>query len=257
MYKLVISSKSEFSNAFRDDITEMITKLRVNGKLELQNNKIQLKTDVPKRKNDNDIITVIDTDITDRKHIYNYTNPQIIRLVCDLIHNGKNLGVSRYIREHVLYMFVITLNMGTDYVYCKIGYSANISDRIKELRSEYKASFFLIGIKCIKDQQEEIAFHSHLQAFYPEYHVQLEINGKKKDEIYFLCDTILHEFNIHSEEQLRNTKHDIDKDLTTILNIQYDDYYRYLIDCVNKNNQRLLQATNLFQRVFKTFDKNY
>ena len=91
-------------------------------------------------------------------------------------------------------MYICLLLLDEKHICIKIGYTADMTDRLKTLTSEYKCQVYLCGIGFIKNEQCEKGFHTILKQKYPELCFELNINGTNKDEVYYCSHAIVNEF---------------------------------------------------------------
>ena len=93
--------------------------------------------------------------------------------------------------KHVIYLCLLLID---GQLRVKIGYSADMFDRLITLQAEYKCMVYLCGIGFIKNEQCETDFHYILKKIYPEASFDLTINKTNKEEVYYCTDTIVNEF---------------------------------------------------------------
>lgn len=123
-----------------------------------------------------------------------YENTELVNFIKDKIFECKNKIWINYVNKHVMYLYIMTLNNPDNRILCKIGYSYNFISRLKQLRSEYNANFYLLGLKLINSEHDEKEFHSYLKTLKPELHYKITINKKIKDEIYIFDKILYAEF---------------------------------------------------------------
>jgi hypothetical protein len=60
--------------------------------------------------NNSQIKTELQNELIKNQHIYTYDDSSTIQLISDLIFKGTTIGISKYLQEHVMYFFIITLH---------------------------------------------------------------------------------------------------------------------------------------------------
>ena len=207
MYKLIFSSNSTFSKAFKDDMAEILDELRKKNKLEVTNDGIKLKKSTKKYKNaDTEKKEILENMISTYTPCQ-YTNPKDLAFVKALIVNGTKIPVCKYLNQHVLYAFIMPLRSEHFDIIIKFGYTEDIFERINvTLPAEYKCSVYLIGLKIIKGRSDEKIFHDTLKMRYSELYEGYENNGKGKIELYKLHPMLITEFNnfLNDQDSLEN-----------------------------------------------------
>lgn len=139
-----------------------------------------------------------------RIKFFDFDNKEDVKRIEDLICETMSIDISQYVHKHTLYFFVLTLK--DKYILCKIGYTFDILQRLRDLRREYKCEFHLIGIKEIESEHSEKLFHKSIKMMCPEMYPKLKINGKLKEEVYYLNDKLINKFFGKIDKLLINTK---------------------------------------------------
>jgi len=192
MYNLILSSNSEFSKAFKQDVSKLLVNLRNQGVIAIVNDEIMVINDIKNH------------DITCLKDRTDYDK------VSKLFIEAKNIILTLYVNDHLMYAFATTLihNSHENKILLKIGYTADISKRIVDLKKEYGCNFFLLAIRIVKNEQYEHAWHTLQRNAYPQLVCDLQIKNKNKDEIYVYDDQIIKEFfAIKSYNKSRELEH--------------------------------------------------
>lgn len=101
------------------------------------------------------------------------------------------ITLSEYNHHHVLYAFITNIDKKRFIV--KFGYTNDIVTRCGTLESEYKAKFYLIGIKIIASEQDEKEFHKILKKVYPSLIYNHSIKGINKKELYHFDNRLMEE----------------------------------------------------------------
>jgi hypothetical protein len=208
MYQIVLDSRSEFSKSFKLDVSNILIELRKNGSVQF-NKPVKTKSIVKSTLSD----TVNTISVANGINTGIRLSDEKVRFVWYLIQNGKQILLNPYNNEHVLYFFITNIQHPNDFVICKIGYTSNIIGRCKQLESEYEgADFHLIGIKRIKNEQQEQVFHSLLKSRYTQLvYNDVEIRKIQKEEIYIFDKCLWDEFNTIVEEPLTSHVSDINQ----------------------------------------------
>ena len=142
--------------------------------------------------------------ISSQKEIINDRNEEIIN------NRNKDIHEIKYRNQHVLYIYALRELNYSKYkktILLKIGYSADIIRRRKTLKSEYKCKKMdLIGLKRIKNEQDEKEFHKLLKDKYNDLVINdIKMKGKSKVELYKFSENILTEFDAFPEESDSST----------------------------------------------------
>lgn len=180
-YKMLLHSNNSFSNKFKEDIVKILDELTNNGNLMIINGDLKLVDNnliIPNNKDKFDNINYCYTQTYDNYNLVNFIKSRIIEF-------KKNNWI-RYCKRNVMYLFVSTLEdpTGLNRILCKIGFTGDLIERIKSLKNEYKSKFYLIGIKLVNREQDEIDFHLLLKNQFPELVVKIKIGNVEKNEIY-------------------------------------------------------------------------
>ena len=198
MYKIVFDSRSEFSKSFKDDITKLLIALRESGQIQFTNtmplvrNRRQSFSDVDTRNAYIDFRTDIQQPIGMK-----LTNTSNIIFIKNMIRKGEQIRLQKYVKSHVMYFFITNIRHPDDLVVCKIGYTADIVERINSLSKEYAGSYFLlIGIKGIKNEQREKEFHDLIKSRYSQLvYNDIKIGRTQKTELYIFEKCLYEEFS--------------------------------------------------------------
>jgi len=235
MYNLVMSSNSEFSKQFKNNVSKLLCDLRKNNMISINDGNMTLSIEKPNynKKNISDNSQGNDLMILYKGSCdQSYNNPIYDKLIKDLILKGSKIPLQKYAEQHVLYFFIITIADQTklNRIFCKIGYTADIIERIKSLRMEYACQIFLIGLKYIKSEQYEKKFHNNIKTNKKHLVYPMQINGKDKDEIYIFDIDLYNEFDAYIENnQIIQTKNCIDASIEQMIS----DQYYYFLKCLN------------------------
>lgn len=266
MYELILSSNSSLSKSFKTNVAKILVQLRKKDKLEITNDEIKIKKSNKIKNQDHDASLILSKGINEFIPC-NYNNIEDQQYAQYLIANGSMIPLSKYIKRHTLYAFIIPIKLDHKDIIIKIGYSEDIIDRIQTLQNEYKSVVYLIKIKLIKGKSDEEEFHKLLKNNYQSLIQNYSIDGKKKIELYKLCPQLLAEFDnylnnnsipfneptkITDKEQI---VFDAVKKQEAIFLKQMMDFEQNfkLISCTNKNKfDYLIQKENYFHdRIMK------
>ena len=198
MYSIIFSSNSKLSKSFKKDVSKILVQLRKQGDLQLTNKTITLKKNkfINMKEDVSSVLT------TNYHHICSYLNPIDLEYLEMLIIEGSKIPISRYIKKHTLYGFVIPLKTEHNDIIIKFGYSEDIIKRIITLRNEYKSDIFLIKLKQITGQNDEETFHSALKTKYPHLVEKQLIDEKEKTELYKLSDIMINCFDQYMNNEI-------------------------------------------------------
>lgn len=211
-FRMILHTNSIFSNKFKDDIAKILDKLTDSGQLIISNDQLVINTE-PKKK-------PIEY-FNEYEYTQTYENQLLVNFVKNLIKNFKQVNINKYLKKHVMYMFIITLDDpdGLNRILTKIGYTCDLADRIKGLQNEYKCKFYLIGLKTVYSVQDEKELHRSLKALFPEFIVNLKIGSNDKDETY-VFDTNLYKMFANYADKVKFTDEEIklEKETESIIN---------------------------------------
>lgn len=211
-FRMILHTNSIFSNKFKDDIARILDKLTDSGQLIISNDQLVINTE-PKKK-------PIEY-FNQYEYTQTYENQVLVNFVKNLIKNFKEVNINKYLKKHVMYMFIITLDDpdGLNRILTKIGYTCDLADRIKGLQNEYKCKFYLIGLKTVYSVQDEKELHRSLKALFPEFTVNLKIGSNDKDETY-VFDTNLYKMFANYADKVKFTAEEIklEKETESIIN---------------------------------------
>jgi hypothetical protein len=193
-YQIILSSNSTISKSFKKDVAKILVSLRKDGKLEITNDSIK-----------------IDKGAILQEYMlrsYMYTSVEDVEYARILVANGSLKPISKYLKKHVLYAFILTLSMEHEDMIVKFGYTQNIANRYATLKSEYNSGIYLVGVKQISGEDDEQVFHKLLKEKYNQLIEPHIINKKKKVELYKLNPVLMKEFEEYNpiEEQLVEPK---------------------------------------------------
>ncbi|QGR54397.1 hypothetical protein [Moumouvirus maliensis] len=198
MYKIVLSSNSKFSKSFKEDVADILTELRQNNNLTITNKKITLKenpqTNINIIKQEKNIMNKM---IKENFVPYSYNNPDNLSFVRQLVVMGSYIELSKYVKKHVLYGFIIPLHNENNHIIIKFGYTEDIIDRIRTLKKEYKSDVYLVRIVTIKGESEEQVFHNLLKSRYENLIEKYSIEEKDKVELYKFNPILLNIFDAY------------------------------------------------------------
>jgi hypothetical protein len=134
-----------------------------------------------------------------------------------LVQLGSTIPLTKYSKRHSMYAVLLDLENIDQLHIIKFGYTNNIFRRLSSLKSEYRCNVFLVDIKIILSEQEEIDFHSNMKIAYPQLQYKCNIKGKRKDELYYLSDKLIDEYRYYE-----STSESINKENEENKLIKYD-----------------------------------
>lgn len=240
MYKIILSSNSTFSKKFKDDVSDILIKLRKENKLEITNNKISLKSSKKIINNDLNNSMILKTPYESK--LCTYDSFEDVNYVQHLLHIGANTPLSKYINKNVLYAFILTLKLNHDNIIIKFGFTDDIITRFKTLTQEYGCEIFFVGAKLINVPKDERKFHDIIKQKYPYCIQPYSINGKDKNELYKLTSCLITEFDnynlIEEEEECDKIKYSKEeKEVIDYIQQQVSIFLNYISTCNYDNNK--------------------
>lgn len=242
MYELIMSSNSAFSKNFKTDVSKILCELRKQGAMTIKNDQLVLASNVKMINNkpnydktnicDNDVKKQLDLVIHNHIHDPSYNNSYYCNMIKILIRNGAKISLQKYVNQHVMYFFVITISdvEQKNRIFCKIGYTADIIERIKSLKDEYKCEIYLVGLKYIRSEQQEKEFHKAIKISKNHLVYRMQINNRDKDEVYIFDELLYKEFNavIETNKNIQVEEDDIDEYIAQLIKDQYMYFIKYL-----------------------------
>jgi hypothetical protein len=161
----------------------------------------------------------------------NYYNINYMRRVIEIYNEYRINVYSNYLNKHIMYMFIMDRIFENNKMIVKIGYTYNLPNRNKSLCSDFDCELYLIGLKEINAEEDEIKFHNLMKQMKKGYlyPYSKQKKNKKNDisdnnisiekyELYILHDEVIKEFNNYNVE-LHN-KLLLEKEKTRQLEIQ-------------------------------------
>ena len=117
---------------------------------------------------------------------------------CYLFINGQAYGSSitleNYVGRSSIYIAMMFIQTNNKYVTVKIGFSVNITKRIRDLEIDYKTRVILLDVRFTDIITNEKQLHHHLRKHYPHLILNYSTNGTKRIELYMLSNDIIKEF---------------------------------------------------------------
>jgi hypothetical protein len=242
LYKIIMTSNSEFSSKFVDDIAIILKKLRKTGNLVIEDDTLNIRDNQIEKIDGKYKYNKTNIDNIDVKNKFNqlvknndfpqvYDNPLYREMINQLIIDGSKITVQNYVNTHIMYFFIVTIidPCNTNRIFCKIGYTADIINRFKSLRDEYKCGFFLVDLRTVKSEKDEKNFHKLIKEVKPHLQFNMTVNNKEKEEVYIFDEYIYEQFKAMKEYDIqKNDDVVIDRYIEKALKDQYSYFLRYL-----------------------------
>ena len=169
-----------------------------------------------------------------------YDNKDYMKDICYLSSECRKLDRNEYHEEPVLYIGILRIKdpLNKNRIIIKIGFSDNIWNRIKRLKTEYGCDFELLGLKKIFQESDEQQFHTELKKEFPHLIVDIQIKNQNKTEVYVYDREIYERF---LEFVPRNVKNKIDEKKERKLDKYFEDSNKrlqnYFQNIKNKQEQ--------------------
>lgn len=149
--------------------------------------------------------------IDDGKNKLNCKNKKYMLRIVEIFNYYTNIikGIpcKNYLNKHIMYMYIMDKKFDNDEIIIKIGYTYHLYKRNKSLCNDFNCELYLIGIKEINSEEDEIKFHEYMKQMKKHYIYDYQkITNKKKVnkyELYILHDEVINEFNNYNV-QLHN-----------------------------------------------------
>ncbi len=176
-YKILLHSNSLFAKKFKNEIAKILDKLTNQGMITIVDDKVVLIENVKISK---------ECLIEPYEYTQTFDNVKLVNFTRDIIKEFKNVNWNKYLKKHIMYFFIITLDdpKMLNRIMCKIGYSCDLIDRFKGLENTFKCKFYLVGLKLVKNIKDENEFHTMIKKKFPELSVDLRIGNQDRDETY-------------------------------------------------------------------------
>jgi hypothetical protein len=245
MYGIILSSNSEFSKGFKSDVSKLLAELRKQTGLIIEGDQLKLNNSLPdsntKELCDNNIKHELDLIIQDNETNRSYNNPYYCNMVKNLVRAGSSITIQKYQQQHVMYFAILTLNdrSGLNRIFCKIGYSADIVERFRSLRTEYRCGVFLVDLRTIKSEQSEKEFHKMIRRTKPHLSYPIKINSINKDEVYVFDEHLYREFKATKEYVELDDVKELDESVQSLIKDQYNFFIKYINEEIGRNRYNL------------------
>lgn len=187
MHKIILHSNSKFSQAFLDDVVNIIVQLRKDNKLTINNEGRLVLA------NNQSHQMVLSSCVSLR--YYSYNEPCDAEVVYSMIRMAIHGDIASYLNENIMYGFIMPVPHPHNLIITKFGYSCNLVERYKSLKKTYDCEVFLVKLKLIKNESIEKSFHASIQKFYPSMHYEVTIKGQKKTELYYFNPVLMSFFD--------------------------------------------------------------
>lgn len=205
MYKIILHSRSDLSESFKDDVSDILVRLRKECALIITDNKLIVKMPENKKilQKHANIDPEIDSQIKNMIIAHtplSYDNPQDMMQLFIFVNQIAFIQLGSFLMQSVLYAFIVPLKRDHRTVVVKFGWSDNILNRIETLQTELCCNIYLIGIKKVKSESVEKRFHETLDEKFPALHEPMFIKSKEKKELYKFSTVLMTEFNAVEED---------------------------------------------------------
>ena len=243
VYKIILSSNSELSKNFKNDVADILINLRNKGQLIITNEKISknpikieesdtddegveieqpVKTNNEIKKKKRPVNKNLDIS-NDNKIIINHPQLDIccydspgLNYALFLITLGTLSLLGKFVGICVLYAFIIPLKLNHSDIIIKFGFTDNIVKRMGTLATEYGCKVYFVAAKLIQSKTKEEEFHSMLHRLYPNHVQKYRIGKTEKIELYKLCPALIEAYKDYNDQPctLDRKKEDGDIKLT-------------------------------------------
>lgn len=234
-YDMLLNTNSIFTKKFKSDIAQLLIKLRTNGFLAMNDDKIDIIDPKAIKKQQSENTKILSVYEPYRQKFDNHPFLSFANQI--MIDFQKKITLNKYHGLHVMYMFILSLADpdGLNRIICKIGYSGNIIKRMTTLPREFGCNFFLIGIKTVYKESDEEDFHKLLKVRFPELIVKHRINKTDKTETYVFDEKIVNEFMSYADKVKFDDKQIALDDEARAIIKQYTDnvnpnYEKYIVE---------------------------
>ena len=232
VYQLVLSSNSALSKEFKIEVSEILADLRKSSHIAISNDKLKLMNPDIKRQDmrDDDVNNQLSSVSKHSNNKISYDNLFYLEMIKTLVKNGSLITIQLYAEQHVLYCFILGMcdPEGMNRIFVKIGYTFDIINRIKQLRTEYNCEVYLIGIKYVNSEQVEKKFHSGIKTTTKDLAYTFKIDGKKKDEVYLFSESLYEEFMaVQDSKPTVNKVSQVDIHIEQMIKNQYMYFVKY------------------------------
>jgi len=194
VFEIMLSSNSTISKSFKKDVSKILDELSNDGDLIITNDAVTIKKPKQRTNVDEEKDTQIQI-LFDKKLALSYDNPYDMSQLYLLINQMSYQPIGSFVNRSVLYAFIVTIKRDHNNVIVKFGWSLDILERITKLQSDFGSNFYLIGIKCVKNEPVEKNFHKVLQHKFPDSIEPIKIKGKNKKELYKFNLLMMTEFD--------------------------------------------------------------
>ena len=127
------------------------------------------------------------------KTFKNRVEIQDIETVMTEMIRHKSVDFMDYDNEQVMYLYMTSIkNVNDDRLICKVGFTSDLLQRHMQLvDSDYKACFYIIGVKRCNRLSDESRFHRLFKKMYPDLNYKCKIGNSYKDELYYFDRDLL------------------------------------------------------------------
>lgn len=126
--------------------------------------------------------------------ICKYNNSKDCKYIGNLLEQGKQIILSKYLQNPIMYLLIIQLEQEDKEVMIKIGYTEDILERISTLSNEYECGYYLVKLKIVNGKKDEYNFHKKMISAYKKMYLHDKCNGVDIHGLYKMDRNIINEF---------------------------------------------------------------
>ena len=196
MFDILLDGSSEFCKKFKKDVSNILDDICARNGLLIDKQGSLVTVDKITKLNeyqDDRIHNILVNNKLDSSLQSSISN-DILQDAIKHYNNFDKLKMDKYYKTDVMYIFIPSI-IYEDSLTIKIGFSADIRERHKQLENEYGCKMILIGCKLVKSEATEKLFHANLRYEYPESYINKIHHKTTKEELYRYNKQIIKRFN--------------------------------------------------------------
>lgn len=175
--------------------------------------------------------------------------------IMKVMNRNDDICFHDYENETVMYLYMTSIkNVNDNRLICKVGFTTDLMKRhIQLMDADYKAHFYIIGVKRCNRISDETRFHRMFKKYYNKLNYKCKIKSKEKDELYYYDTTLIKfwdKFKIPAPECENCEGHKV---VCDILKEENQDHEHQIWLLQQKN--ALLEDTLLFMKEKEAFYK--